>query len=256
MNNKKQKLAKKAKAAILTHKGNILFSKNADKQLPVASLTKILTTLIALEEIDKGTLKWDDWVKISSAAVKTRGSKVGLMTGQKLSVKDTVKGVIIASGNDTAIALAEHISGSVRRFVKRMNKKAAQLGLHHFTFVDPHGLSAKNCSTAYDIAKLSMLLIKRKEILNISKLQYDHIRTSDRQLIKLKNTNQLIGKVPEVDGLKTGNTHAAGYCLSATAKKDHQRVVAIVLGTPSGTDRVNECHEMIDYAFSTSRGSH
>jgi D-alanyl-D-alanine carboxypeptidase len=251
MKNNNRKLAAKAKAAILVDMdtGKVLFSKNTVAQLPVASLTKLLTAIIVLEEIDKGTVKWNDMVKISPKATKIRGKKINIKAGKELSVRDTLKGLIIASGNDTAIALAEHISGTVSKFVTKMNKKAKQLGLYHSTFVDPHGLSSKNRSTVSDIAKLSMLVIRRKEILNMSKVKYASIRTRDRQLLRLKNTNLLIRKVPGVDGLKTGRTIPAGYCLSATAQKNNKRVLAVVLGTPSETARVREAHKMIQYAF-------
>ncbi|UNC92316.1 D-alanyl-D-alanine carboxypeptidase family protein [Candidatus Contubernalis alkaliaceticus] len=250
---RKTTLAPNAKAAILVQIGpnnKVLFKKRANKKLHIASITKLMTMLIVLDGLDSGEIKWTDMVETSSAAASIYGSRINLKAGEKLSVKNMFKSMIIASGNDAAIALAEHFSGTMNNFADRMNRKAKELGLRNSHFVNSHGLFEDNhYSSALDIAKMAIVSLKREEIIKYSKLKYDYIRRENNQLKKLVNTNRLIGIIPEADGLKTGHTPLAGYCLVATALMDNIRLLAVVLGEPSKAARDKEVIKMLDYGF-------
>lgn len=248
----KKSLALQAKAAILidVEANKILFAKHATKRLHMASLTKLMTIIILLDKIDAGIIKWTDMVETSPLAASIRGSKMKLKPKEKLSVRNMFKGLLIASANDAAIALAEHISGSVSLFVEEMNNKGKELKLYNTHFVNPHGLSKKDhYSTALDIAKMAMKLINREEVLRYSKLRVSYIKNRKHPPKKLINTNELIGSSLGVDGLKTGHTPLAGYCLAATAKKEQKRVLCVVLGEPSKVIRDGEVIELLNYGF-------
>lgn len=248
----KTKLALNAKSAILINinSGNILFAKHANVRLPMASLTKIMTLIIILDKIDDHIIKWTDIVETSLNAIAVIGSKIHLQVGEKLSVEDMFKGIILGSGNDAAIAMAEHISGSVGKFVEAMNYKALQLGLSNTHFTNPHGLPNKNhYSSAYDIARMSIELIKRPDIIMYSNLSFDYIVIGEKRK-RIYNTNTLIRIAPEVDGLKTGYTPAAGYCLAATASFQENRLVAVVLGEPNRSLRDIETLEILRSGYS------
>lgn len=242
-----------AKAAALIQVkpiNKVLLSKNADKKLPIASITKLMTILIILDGIDGKEIKWRDKVKVSPNAASIYGTKINLKAGEKLFLEDMFKAIIIASANDAAIALAEHYSGNVENFADKMNKKAKELDLRNSNFTNPHGLFERNhYSSAIDIAKIAMEALKREEILRYSRLEYDYIRRENNHLEKLINTNRLIGMKPEVDGLKTGYTPAAGFCLVATALKEDIRLISIVLGEPNKVQRDKETIQILDYGF-------
>lgn len=248
----KSNLTLNAKASILVNmnSGKILFEKQANARLPIASLTKLMTLIIILDKIDDHSIEWTDLVTTSLYAVSMIGSKINLQVGEKLSVEDMFKGIIIGSGNDAAIAMAEHISGSVDKFVEKMNNKALQLRLSNTHFMNPHGLPDNNhYSSAFDIAKMSMELIKRQDVIKYSNLPFDYIMIGKNRK-RIFNTNTLIRIVPEVDGLKTGYTPAAGYCLAATALFQENRLVAIVLGEPDRSLRNIETLEILKWGYS------
>ncbi len=249
----KKRLAANAKAAILIQispKYKIFFKKHINKKLHPASLTKLMTMLIVLECIDSGDVNWSDPVEISKTAASTVGSKLHINAGEKYSLENLFKAMIIASGNDAAVAIAEFISGSENNFVCEMERKANKLKLTRTNFVNPHGLSIDNhYSSVNDIAKIALELLKRGEVLRFSSLKYDYLFDEKCQGKKINNTNKLVGRKPYIDGLKTGNTKLAGYCLAATARKEENRVLAIVLGEPNDKTRDDEIIEMIKYSF-------
>jgi D-alanyl-D-alanine carboxypeptidase (penicillin-binding protein 5/6) len=248
----KKNLTLNAKASILVNmnSGKILFEKQANVRLPIASLTKIMTLVIILDKIDDHSIKWTDTVTPSLYAVSMMGSKINFQVGEELSVEDMFKGIIMASGNDAAIAMAEHVSGSVDKFVKAMNNKALQLQLSNTHFINPHGLPNNNhYSSAFDIAKMSMELIKRPDVIKYSNLPFDYIMIGENRK-RIFNTNTLIRIAPEVDGLKTGYTPAAGYCLAATASFQENRLVAVVLGEPDRSLRNIETLELLRWGYS------
>lgn len=246
------KLALNAKAAILLNmnSGSILFSKQANSRLPMASLTKLMTLIIILDKINEHIIKWTDIVTTSLNAVSIIGSKIHLQVGEQLSIEDLFKGIIMASGNDAALAIAEHLSGSVDKFVKEMNNKALQLELINTHFINPHGLPNNNhYSSAFDLAKMSIELIKRPEVLKYSSLPFDYIIRGENKK-RIFNTNTLIRITREVDGLKTGYAPAAGYCLAATASFQNNRFIAIVLGEPDRILRNRETLELLRFGYS------
>nr|WP_281171447.1 D-alanyl-D-alanine carboxypeptidase family protein [Peribacillus kribbensis] len=241
-----------AKSVILVHlnSGDILFQKNADQRLPNASLTKIMTALLVIEEVQKETIHLNDHVRINYYAESIIGSRLMLKYNDTISVNDLLKGLMIASGNDAAVALAAHTEPSIEEFVQKMNQKAKEIGLVNTHFTNPHGLhSSEHYSSARDIATLSQKLIEWKPILQISSLPTAKIFIGQAPKT-IKNTNPLIGTYRGADGLKTGYTPQAGFCLVATAMRNNHRVLAIVLGEPSREVRNNETIMLLDYAFS------
>ena len=246
------KLAEKAKSAILVEAstGKILFEKNADKKLHPASMTKMMSMLLIIEAIENGIIKWDQVVQVSENASSMGGSQILLETGEKMSVRDLFKGVAIASGNDAVVALAETVAGNVSNFVSMMNKRAQELGLTNTNFKNPHGLDdANHYSSSRDMMLIAMELVKHKEVLEYTKIYEDYLREDTDRKIWLVNTNRLVRFYDGVDGLKTGYTEDAGYCMTATAEKDGMRVIAVVMGEETSKIRNQEVSEMLDYAF-------
>ena len=230
--------------------GEVLYEKNKDEKLSVASLTKMMVQLIVLEKIEDGSIKWDDVIVTSSNASGMGGTQIWLSTGEKMTVKDLFKGMSIVSANDATVALAEYISGSEKEFVKLMNKKAKELGLKNTNFVNSTGLDEKNhYSSAYDLALLAKQLISHEEIFNYSSLYEDYIRVDTPNKFWLVNTNKLIRFYDGADGLKTGFTDDAMYTIAATAKRDEMRLIAIVLGEKEGKVRNSETMELLNYGF-------
>ena len=178
------------------------------------------------------------------------GSQIFLETGEKMSVRDLVKGICIASGNDATYALAERIAGTEEMFVKLMNDKAKELGLKNTNFKNSTGLDTENhYSSAYDMSIMARELIRHEEILEFSGTYEDYLREGTDRSFWLVNTNKLVRFYQGVDGLKTGFTNEAGYCLTATAKRDNMRIITVVMGEPSSTVRSKETTNMLDYAF-------
>ena len=228
-------LASNAKSAILIEAstGKILFEKNSHEKLPPASMTKMMSMLIILENISKGTIKWDDMIRVSENASSMGGSQILLETGEEMSVEDLFKGVAVASGNDAIVALAEAVAGTVDEFVNLMNKRAVELGLRDTYFKNPHGLNdANHYSSAYDMSIIALELSKHKEVFNYTSLYEDYLRKNTNRKLWLVNTNKLVRFYKGVDGFKTGYTNEAGYCLTATADYGF-RVIAVVMGDES-----------------------
>lgn len=245
-------LAEDAKSAILIEQdtGTILFNKNPHEKLPPASMTKIMTLLLIMEAIDEGSLSLDEKVRVSENAASMGGSQIFLEAGEEMSVTDLLKGIAIASANDASVALAERIAGSEQAFVKAMNEKAKSLGLENTNFQNTSGLPADDhYSTAYDMAMMARELLKYEKITEFTSIYEDYLRKDTDKEFWLVNTNKLVRFYPEVDGLKTGYTSEAKYCLTATAKKDDMRVVAVVLGYESSKARNAAVSSMLDYAF-------
>ena len=246
------KLAEKAKSAILIEAstGKILFEKNADEKLHPASMTKMMSMLLIIEAIEDGVISWDQIVTVSENASSMGGSQILLETGEKMSVQDLFKGVAIASGNDAVVALAETVAGNVSNFVSMMNKRASQLGLTHTHFKNPHGLDdADHYSSSRDMSLIARELVKHEKVLEYTKVYEDYLREDTDRKIWLVNTNRLVRFYDGVDGLKTGFTDDAGYCMTATAKKDGMRIIAVVMGEETSKIRNQEVSEMLDYAF-------
>ena len=247
-------LASNAKSAIIMEPttGKVIFEKNSNERLEPASMTKIMTLLLTFEAIDNGKISLDDMVTISKRAADMGGSQMFLEAGSNIRLEEIIKGVSIASANDGAIALAEYIGGSVENFVDMMNKKAEDLGLSNTHFINPHGLHADNhYSSAYDMAIMAANLINHEKILNYTSIYEDYFNKPDGSRTWLVNTNKLVRFFKGVDGLKTGYTKEAGYCLTATAKKNNVRYITVVMGEPSSDIRSSETTNMLNYAFNS-----
>ena len=244
-------LAPNSKSAIIIEAstGDILYEKNSHEKLPPASMTKMMSMLLVLENIEKGNLKWEDIVTASANASSMGGSQILLETGEEMSVYDLFKGVAVASGNDAVVALAEAVAGSVDEFVSMMNKRASELGLNDTYFKNPHGLNDTNhYSSAYDMAIIAKELSKHEKIFEFTSIYEDYLRQDTNRKLWLVNTNKLVRFYKGVDGFKTGYTKEAGYCLTATIDKGF-RIIAVVMGEPSTELRNKEVSEMIDYAY-------
>lgn len=226
--------------------GQVLYEQNADVPIAPASITKILTLYVVFEAIRDGRLHLWDNVKVSARAAKTGGSRMGLRTGDVVSVGELIKGMAVVSGNDACVAIAEHMSGSVEAFVRQMNAKARQLGMNDSYFLTPNGLPAKGqITTARDIARLSVAYLRRyPESLNIHSMQSYTYRTTTH-----RNANRLLGTCQGVDGLKTGFVCAAGYNLTATAVRGDSRLVAVVLGASSPGVRAAETARLLELGY-------
>ena len=232
--------------------GKILYEKNSNQMLAPASMTKIMTMLLTMETIDNGKLSMDDYVNISKNASDMGGSQMFLEANTEIQVKELLKGIAIASANDAAVALAEKIGGSVDNFVNMMNEKAKSLGALNTTFKNPHGLDTEgHLSTAHDMAIMARELIKHEKILEYTSTYEDYFNKSDGSRTWLVNTNKLVRFYKGVDGLKTGYTEGAGYCLTATAKKSDIRFITVVMGEPSSDIRSSETTNLLNFAFNT-----
>lgn len=250
--NNNQKLAEDAKSALLMERdtGKILFHKNEHEKLPPASMTKIMTLLLIMEALDEENLKINEQVRVSEHAASMGGSQIFLEAGEEMSVDDLLKGISIASGNDASVALAERIAGSEDAFVEKMNQKVKELGLKNTKFQNVTGLPAdEQYSTAHDMAVMSKELLKYEDITNYTSIYEDYLRKGEDNEFWLVNTNRLVKFYAGVDGLKTGYTSEAKYCLSATAEKEEMRVIAVVMGASSSKERNEQVSKMLDYAF-------
>ncbi|HLS59903.1 MAG TPA: D-alanyl-D-alanine carboxypeptidase family protein [Virgibacillus sp.] len=245
-------LTTEVKSAILLERdtGEILFDENADKKLPPASMTKVMTLLLIMEALDTGMLELDEVVTVSERASSMGGSQVFLSAGEEMTVNDLLKGVAIASGNDASVALAERISGSEEEFVKKMNDKVKELGLENTHFENSSGLPADNhYSTSHDMAIIAKELLKYESITDYTSVYDDYLRKGKDNEFWLVNTNKLVKFYPGVDGLKTGFTNEAMYCLTATAKKNDMRVITVVMGAETAKERNATVSQLLDYAF-------
>ena len=245
-------LAPNATSAIMIEAstGEILFKKNENEKMAPASMTKMMSMLLIMEEIEKGNLKWDEEITASANASSMGGSQIFLEAGEKMTVTEMLKGIAIASGNDATVAMAERIAGSEEAFVKRMNERAKELGLKNTNFVTATGLDADNhYSSAYDMALIAKELVKHEKILEFTGTYEDYLRTDSSSPFWLVNTNRLVRFYTGVDGLKTGYTSTAGYCLTATAKKDGMRLITVVMNEPDSSKRSADTSKMLDYGF-------
>ncbi|MDQ0339162.1 D-alanyl-D-alanine carboxypeptidase (penicillin-binding protein 5/6) [Caldalkalibacillus uzonensis] len=245
-------LAPEAKSAILMDMdtGTVIYEKDADLRLPPASITKIMTMLLVMEAIESGELNWSDKVRTSERAASMGGSQIFLEAGEEMTVEDLMKGIAIASGNDATVAIAEHIAGTEENFVRMMNEKAKQLGLENTHFANTNGLPADHHYTsARDIAIMSRALLKYEDITRLTSLYEDYLRQDTDRPFWLVNTNRLVKFYKGMDGLKTGYTSEAKYCLAATAKRGDMRMIAVVMGTPTPKVRNKNVVQMLDYAF-------
>jgi serine-type D-Ala-D-Ala carboxypeptidase (penicillin-binding protein 5/6) len=246
------KLADKSSSAILMEQdsGSVLYEKNSHEKLPPASMTKIMTLILIMEAIDKGKIDWKDKIRVSDYAASMGGSQIFLEPGEEMRVEDMVKGIAIGSANDASVAMAEHIAGSADAFVSMMNNKAKELGLNDTFFKNATGLpAAGHYSSAHDMAVMGKELLKHEEVTKYTGLYEDYLRENTEKKFWLVNTNRLVKFYPGVDGLKTGFTNEARYCLTATANKNGMRVIAVVMGAPTPKERNTQVTNMLDYAF-------
>ena len=238
-----------ARSAILmeAETGKVLFEHNADEQLPPASITKIMTMLLTMEAIDSGKITFDDKVCASERAREMGGSTIFLDAGEEMSVHDLLKGVAVASGNDAAVALGEYIAGSEAAFIDMMNSRAAALSMNNTHFLNTNGLDADgHFSSARDIAIMSRELLKHKKIFDFTTIWTDSLRGGKTELA---NTNKLIRFYRGANGLKTGSTSKALYCLSATAMRDDMQLIAVVMAAPTTKDRFDSARALLDFGF-------
>ena len=234
--------------------GQIIFEVNADEKRPVASVVKIMTILLTVEAEEAGRLSLTDPVSISENAAGMGGSQVLLDPGETQTVDALLKSTIVGSANDAAVALAEHIAGSVPLFVDRMNERASQLGMKDTWFVNATGLPAEGQhTTARDVARMAAELVKHPTYFRYSTVWLDEVVHNSGRTTTLTNTNRLIRLYDGCDGLKTGSTKEAGYCMAATAVRAGMRLIAVVLGAPSGSERFDAARQMLDYGFAGYR---
>ncbi len=246
-----------AKSALLMEPktGKIIYEKNAEEKFAPASVTKIMTMLLAIEAVDSGKIKLDDKITCSENAKKMGGSTMLLDTGEIRSVEDIFKGIAIASGNDASVAMAEYLAGSEESFVELMNKRAQELGMKNTTFKNCNGLPAEgHLSTAKDIALMSMELLKHEKIFKYTGTYMETISEGRKSPIELVNHNKLVRFFKGCDGLKTGYTSEAKYCISATATRDGVRMLSVIMGAPTYKIRNRDASILLNYGFSKFAG--
>lgn len=233
--------------------GKIIFEKNIDKEVAVASMTKMMAQILILEKIEAKEIKWTDVVTVSKNAADMGGSQIYISEGEKITVEDLMKGISMASGNDATVAMAEVIAGSEAKFVAMMNKKAKSLGLKNTRFKNCTGLDEEgHYSSARDMAIIARELVtKHPGIFRFSSVYEDYLREDTENKFWLVNTNKLVHFYEGADGLKTGHTDNAGYCLAATAKRNGLRLLAIVLGEKTAAIRNTETMKLLDYGFAS-----
>ncbi|MEH7306220.1 D-alanyl-D-alanine carboxypeptidase family protein [Neobacillus drentensis] len=240
------------KSAILIERdtGKVLYEKNSNEELPPASMTKIMTMLLIMEAIDQGKLKWNEKIRASEYAASMGGSQIFLEPGEEMTTKEMLRGIAIGSGNDASVAMAERIAGSEEAFVDMMNTKVKELGLKHTFFKNTTGLPVSgHFSTANDMAIMAKELLKYEDITKFTGLYEAYLRENTDKKFWLVNTNKLVRFYPGVDGLKTGFTAEAKYCLTATAQKNGMRVIAVVFGAPTSKERNAQVTKMLNFAF-------
>ena len=239
------------KSAVLMEasSGKVLYAQNADEALPPASVTKVMTLLLVMEAIDSGKLSYTDTVTASANAASMGGSQIFLKEGESMTVEDLLKSVVIASANDAAVALAEHIAGSEEAFVARMNERAEELGLRATHFENTNGLDdtvTNHVTSAYDIAVMSRALIGHRRILEYSSIWMDTIRNGS---FGLTNTNRLVRFYKGATGLKTGSTSKAKFCISATACRDGMDLICVIMAADSRDIRNDEAKRLLDWGY-------
>ena len=239
-------------SAVLMEKetGTLLYEQNAHEKLEPASVTKIMTLLLVMEAVDSGQIALDDTVAVSAYAAGMGGSQVYLKEGEQMTVSELIKCVTVVSGNDCAVALAEHLSGSEAAFVARMNQRAQELGMTDTNFVNCTGLPAPgHVTSAYDIALMSReLILHHPSIRDYTTIWMDSIRDGT---FGLTNTNRLVRFYQGATGLKTGSTDSALYCMSATAERDGMELIAVVMKAPTSAQRFEDAKALLDYGFAS-----
>lgn len=237
-----------APSAVLMHpSGKILFEKNAHQPLPPASVTKVMTLLLIMEALDDGSVALDDIVTGSAHAASMGGSQIWLKEGEQFTVDEMIKCIVVASANDCAVAMAEHLAGSEEAFVSRMNDRAQELGMKDTHFVNCCGLDAEgHVTTAYDIALMSAELIRHEKIFDYTGIWQDTIRDGT---FTLTNTNKLMRTYEGMTGLKTGSTSIAGFCLAGTARRDGMDLIAVVMKEETSAVRSADVTAMLNYGF-------
>lgn len=240
-----------SKSAILVECSTLqpLFEWNADEPLAPASITKVMTMLLVMEEIESQTIALEDMVTASEYACSMGGSQIWLEPNEQMSVQDLLKATAVASANDAAVALAEHISGTEGAFVDRMNKKAAELGLTNTVFKNCNGLDEEgHYTSARDIAVMAAALLSHPAITGYTSIWMDELRAGETQLV---NTNKLVYHYPGTTGLKTGSTDAAGRCLCATVSRQGLDLISVVLGAPTSDVQFGDTRALLDWGFGT-----
>lgn len=241
-----------AQAALLMEKttGQVLYAKNEHEQLEPASVTKVMTLLLAMEALDEGRIRYDDTVTVSAYAASMGGSQVFLSEGEQITVEDLFKAICVASGNDASVAMAEHIAGVTELFVEQMNARAKQLGMNDTHFVNCTGLPAEgHVTSAWDITLMSReLILHHPDIRRFTTIWMDTLRGGSFQL---SNTNKLIRFYDGATGLKTGSTDAAGFCISATAERDGMELIAVIMKGQTADKRNTDAKTLLNYGFST-----
>lgn len=243
-------LSTDSKAALLMEfeTGKILYASNEHEKLPMASVTKIMSILLVVEALEAGTVSFDDIVTASAHASQMGGSQIYLKENEKMSLRDMLKSVVVASANDACVALGEHLAGSETEFVARMNARAAELGMKDTSFINCTGLDAEgHYTTAYDIAVMSRELLSHELIYEFTTIWTDSVRGGE---FGLTNTNKLIRFYQGANGLKTGSTDDAKFCVSAAAKRGDMQLIAVVLGSSTGAARFEAAKTMLNYGFS------
>lgn len=242
-----------AKSSVLidSSTGTIISEEESHKRLPPASMTKMMTLLIVMENIEKGNIKLDDLVPISENAASMGGSQVYLAAGESMKLDTLIKAICIASANDATYAVAEYIAGTSDAFVKLMNEKASALGLKDTNFENVHGLDSQNhYSSAYDMASIARELLKHDKILEYSSIYEDYIAHTNGTNTWIVNTNKLLNYYDGLDGLKTGYTSNSGYCITATAKRNNLRLISVVMGEENNKIRNQDTISLLNYGFS------
>ena len=232
--------------------GTVLYEKNADQQMPIASITKVMTLLLTFEAVHDGRLTMDTPVPVSEHAYHMGGSQIWLEPGEQFTLDEMVKAICVSSANDAAVAVAELVGGSEPGFVQRMNDRAAELGMTNTVFHNACGLDTEgHLSTARDVAVMSRQILNTcPEVLHYTGIWTDTLRNGQTQLV---NTNKLLKRYNGITGLKTGTTSGAGVCISASASRDGLNLIAVVLGAPSSADRFDAATTLLDYGFSAWR---
>ena len=239
------------KSAVLidANTGTLLYSHNKDEALPPASVTKIMTLLLVFEALESGTLKYDEMLTVSENAASMGGSQVFLEPGEQMSVHELLKCVIVSSANDAALTLAERVGGNEEAFVEQMNKRAHELGMKNTYFENVTGLDdnvERHLTSAYDIALMSKELLKHEKVTEYTTIWMDTIRNGE---FGLSNTNRLVKYYKGITGLKTGYTSGAGYCISASAKRENLQLIAVVMGAKTSTERNAVVAKLLDFGF-------
>ncbi len=243
----------RAKSAILvdSNSGEMLYGKDENKQLPIASVTKVMTLNLIFDAVESGNLDLDERITVSPNAAGMGGSQAFIDAGYEYTCSDLIKSIIIASANDAAVAMAERIAGSEETFVQKMNKKASDLGMSNTTFKNCTGLPKEgHLSTAADVAKMSVELLKHEDYFRWSTTWMDSLHhDKDGRNTELVNTNKLIRSLNGCDGLKTGSTSEAGFCVTTTAKRGDFRLVSVILGGNTSKERFEDAAKLINYGF-------